>query len=93
VSHIATRRLGLPERLPFDPELEAVEERLSLPEAVVRAVGALSEPERELLRLRTVDGQPYRELAARLGCTPQAARLRASRLLRQLQLTLGGPLP
>jgi RNA polymerase sigma-70 factor (ECF subfamily) len=89
----ARLRLGLPERLPLDPELEAVEERLSLPRAVVHAVDGLSDSERELLRLRTVDGRPYREIAARLGCTPQAARLRASRLLRQLQLTLGGPLP
>jgi RNA polymerase sigma-70 factor (ECF subfamily) len=89
----ARLRLGLPERLPLDPELEAVDERLSLPEALARAVDRLSESERELLRLRTVDGRPYREIAARLGCTPQAARLRAARLLRQLQLTVGGPLP
>jgi RNA polymerase sigma-70 factor (ECF subfamily) len=88
----ARRRLGLPEGSGVDPQLEAVDERLSLPEAVGRLIEGLPEQERELLRLRAVDGRPYREIAARLGCTPQAARGRVSRLLRQLQTTLGGPL-
>jgi RNA polymerase sigma-70 factor (ECF subfamily) len=93
VENRARLRLGLPERLALDPQLEAVEDRLSLPNAVLDAVAGLSEAERTLLRLRAVDERPYSEIAARLGCTPQAARLRVSRLLRQLQLTFGGPLP
>ena len=32
-------------------------------------------------------------LAVRMRCTPQAARLRVSRLLRQLQYALGGQQP
>ena len=88
----ARARLGLPRSLEPDPAFEAVEDRLSLPEAVLEAVAELPDGDRQLLRLRAVDGRPYREIAAEVGCTPQAARLRVSRLLRQLQLTLGGPL-
>jgi RNA polymerase sigma factor (sigma-70 family) len=88
----ARRRLGLPGRVQLDPHLEAVDERLSFPQAVREAVANLSEGDRELLRLRAVDGRPYREIATRLGCTQQAARLRVSRLLRQLRLDLGGDL-
>ena len=88
----ARSRLGLPRSLEPDPAFEAVEDRLSLPEAVLEAVAELPDGDRQLLRLRAVDGRPYREIADEVGCTPQAARLRVSRLLRQLQLTLGGPL-
>jgi len=89
----ARTRLGLPRSLAPDPGFEAVDERLSLPEAVLEAVAELPDADRRLLRLRAVDGRPYREIATEVGCTPQAARLRVSRLLRQLQVTLGGPLP
>jgi RNA polymerase sigma-70 factor (ECF subfamily) len=92
VDDAARRRLGLPGQVQLDPGLEAVDERLSLPQAVRAAVAGLPEADRELLRLRAVDGRPYREIAARLGCTQQAARLRVSRLLRQLRLELGGHL-
>lgn len=88
----ARRRLGLSCRVQLDPHLEEVDERLSLPQAVREAVAGLPESDRELLRLRAVDGQPYREIGTRLGCTPEAARLRVSRLFRQLRLGLGGPL-
>jgi RNA polymerase sigma-70 factor (ECF subfamily) len=93
IEDAARRRLGLPPTVGPDRELEAVVERLSLPEAARDAVSALSEQDRELLRLRVVEERPYREVAARMRCTPQAARLRVSRLLRQLQYTLGGQQP
>jgi RNA polymerase sigma-70 factor (ECF subfamily) len=86
----ARHRLGLPERVGPDPNLEAVEARLSLPEAVNRAVADLPASDQDLLLLRAVDGLPYSEIALRLGCSPLAARLRVSRLLRQLRVTLGG---
>jgi len=89
----ARRRLGLPRGIAPDSDLEAVDERLSLPETARHAVASLSEGDRELLQLRVVEERPYREIAARLRCTPQAARLRVSRLLRQLQCTLGGQQP
>jgi RNA polymerase sigma-70 factor (ECF subfamily) len=86
----ARARLGLPLDVGSEPGYEAAEGRLSLPDAVLRAVGALPERERELLRLRVVEERPYREIAERLHCSPAVARLRVSRVLRRLQLTLGG---
>jgi RNA polymerase sigma-70 factor (ECF subfamily) len=90
VEDAARWRLGLPRAIGSDSDLDAVDERLSLSEAARGAVSALPEEDRELLRLRVVEERPYREVAVRLRCTPQAARLRVSRLLRQLQYTLGG---
>jgi RNA polymerase sigma factor (sigma-70 family) len=86
----ARRRLGLPTEVAPDPAYEAVEQRLSLPEATLQAIAELSADEREVLRLRIVEERPYREIAARLGCTTTAARLRVSRTLRRLNLALGG---
>jgi len=88
VEDAARRRLGLPSTTALDGNIEAVDERLSLPETARQAVASLSAGERELLRLRVIEERPYREIAARLRCTPEAARLRVSRLLRQLQCTL-----
>jgi RNA polymerase sigma-70 factor (ECF subfamily) len=86
----ARARLGLPRAVAPDPEYELVEQRLSLPEAAKEAIAGLPESEREVLHLRVVQEQPYREIAARLRCTPEAARLRVSRALRRLNLALGG---
>ena len=83
-------RLGLPRTVAPDPEYEAVEGRLSLPEAALRAISALPERERELLDLRIVQERSYMDIAKRLRCTPQAARLRVSRTLQRLNLALGG---
>jgi RNA polymerase sigma factor (sigma-70 family) len=87
----ARRRLGLPPTVAPDPEYDQVEGRLSLPGAALRALAALPPAERELLELRVVQERPYVEIAERLRCTPQAARLRVSRTLRRLNLALGGP--
>jgi RNA polymerase sigma-70 factor (ECF subfamily) len=86
----ARARLGLPRAIAPDPEYEAVESRLSLPEAAVRAIASLPDSERELLDLRVVEERSYSDIARRLRCTPQAARLRVSRTLRRLNFTLGG---
>lgn len=87
------RRLGIPHPVVRDAELDAVHERLSLSDEKRRALASLPQEDRELLRLRVIEERPYREIAAQLECTPQAARLRVSRLLRQLQYTLGGQQP
>ncbi len=84
VEDAARRRLGLPRTIAEDSDLDAVDERLSLSETARLAVSSLSEQDRELLRLRVAEERPYREIAARMRCTPLAARLRVSRLLRQL---------
>jgi RNA polymerase sigma-70 factor (ECF subfamily) len=86
----ARSRLGLPRAIAPDPAYEAVEARLSLPDAALRALADLPERERELLDLRIVQGRSYLDVADRLGCSPQAARLRVSRTLRRLNLSLGG---
>ena len=93
VEDAARRRLGLPRTIAPDSDIDAVDERLSLSEAAREVVASLPDGDRELLRLRVVEERPYREIADRLRCTPQAARLRVSRLLRQLQCTLGGQQP
>ena len=80
----------MPRAVAPDPAYEAIEQRLSLPEAALRAVADLSTSERELLDLRVVQERPYGEIADRLHCTEQAARLRVSRTLRRLNLVLGG---
>jgi RNA polymerase sigma-70 factor, ECF subfamily len=85
----ARERLGLPE-LQQDSELEEVEERLSPPSAALAALAGLRQSDREALELRLVENRPYLEVASRLGCTPQAARLRVSRALRRIQIGLKG---
>jgi RNA polymerase sigma-70 factor (ECF subfamily) len=86
----ARARLGLPRSIAPDPAYEAVEGRLSLPEAALQALAELPDGERELLDLRIVQERSYLDIADRLRCTPQAARLRVSRTLRRLNLALGG---
>ena len=87
----ARRKLGLPPALAPDDGLEAVEERLSLPAATLRAVRDLpARASASSSTLRVVEERPYREIAERLGCSEQAARLRVSRALRRLHATLEG---
>jgi RNA polymerase sigma-70 factor (ECF subfamily) len=86
----ARAALGLPASVAPDPEYDRIEQRLSLPEAALAAIAELPPAERELLDLRVVQERSYREIAARLRCTPEAARLRVSRALRRLNLDLGG---
>ena len=93
VEDAARRRLGMPRLLAGDAALDAVHDRRSLSESERRALASLPERDRELLRLRVIEERSYRDIAVRLRCTPQAARHRVSRLLRQLQCTLGGQQP
>ncbi len=86
----ARARLGVPREVLPDPEYEAIEARLSLPEAALQAIRQLPDAERDLLDLRIVQERSYRDIADRLRCTPAAARLRVSRTLRRLNLALGG---
>jgi RNA polymerase sigma-70 factor (ECF subfamily) len=85
----ARARLGLPRELVTEVGYELVEERLSLPEAALRAIADLPDADRRVLDLRVVEGRPYKEIAARLRCTQVAARLRVSRALRRLNIELG----
>jgi RNA polymerase sigma-70 factor (ECF subfamily) len=85
----ARQRLGLRE-LQQDSELEEVDERLSLPSGALAALAGLRQSDREALELRVVEDRSYSEVASRLGCTQQAARLRVSRALRRIQVSLKG---
>jgi len=89
VEYGARERLRLPVTV-MHADFDAVDDRLSFPSAVLRAVANLPVSERELLVLRLVEERPYAEIAQRLQCTPVAARLRVSRSLRRLRLTQGG---
>jgi RNA polymerase sigma-70 factor (ECF subfamily) len=83
VEDAARRRLGLPRTVAPGGDIDDMDDRLSLSETARHAISLLSEQDRELLRLRVIEERPYRDVAARMQCTPQAARLRVSRLLRQ----------
>lgn len=70
---------------------EAVDERIaarSLRPALQSAVGALPADQRAALELRVIQQLPYDEVALRLGCSINAARLRVSRALRALTVDM-----
>jgi len=77
----------------------AARERLGLPavaapaeeawlEGLDEALDALPESQREAIRLRVVDEKPYADVAAALGTTPAAARVRVHRGLSALRARL-----
>jgi RNA polymerase sigma factor (sigma-70 family) len=84
----ARERLGLPTHLASEDGYAAVEERLSPRLALERGLGSLPEHERTALELRVVDELPYTQVAKRLAIRPAAARLRVSRALRRLALSV-----
>ncbi len=55
---------------------------------VSRAVGELSEPDREILLMRHAEDLPYEEIACLLDIEPAAARKRYGRALIRLQRVL-----
>jgi RNA polymerase sigma factor (sigma-70 family) len=74
-------------------EFEAVDERVAadaLAPAIEHAMTSLPADQRDALQLRVVDQLPYEEVAGRLGCSINAARLRVSRALRVVGAELRG---
>ena len=74
-------------------DFEAVDERVAagaMAPAIAHAMHALPDEQREALELRVVDQLPYDEVAGRLGCSINAARLRVSRALRSVGADLRG---
>jgi RNA polymerase sigma factor (sigma-70 family) len=70
------------------PELAATESERRLGDldgAIWAAVGELSEAQRSAVALRFAADLAYREIAAALGCSEQAARRRVSDALRELR--------
>jgi RNA polymerase sigma factor (sigma-70 family) len=84
----ARERLGLPLDLASEDGYTAVEERLSPRDALKRGLGSLPAHERDALELRVVDELPYVQVAKRLAIRPAAARLRVSRALRRLAVSV-----
>jgi|ERR1700712_3761344 RNA polymerase sigma-70 factor (ECF subfamily) len=84
----ARARLDLPEQVSLSQtDMMRIEELLDFAPtsaAVRRALQELSERDREALSLRVIEARPYREIAALLGCSEQAARVRVSRGLQRL---------
>jgi RNA polymerase sigma factor (sigma-70 family) len=84
----ARKRLGLPLDLATEDGFTEAEDRLSPREALARGVAQLGDHERQALELRVVEELPYDQVARRLAIRPAAARLRVSRALRRLALTV-----
>jgi RNA polymerase sigma-70 factor (ECF subfamily) len=86
-------KLGMSVARQGDDEFEQVEERLTA-EAIAPhlcdAVATLPAEQRAALELRTIAQLPYADVAERLGCTENAARLRVSRALGTLRESLQG---
>ena len=92
----ARERLGLPRAATGTEEFERAEERIEAARLAPRlrdAVGALPGEQRRALELRVVEQLSYDEVAGRLGCSQNAARLRVSRALRTLTARLGDLAP
>ena len=89
----ARARLGLPAAFAESDEYERVDERMAaarLKPALRSAVGALPAEQRRALELRVVQQLSYDEVAGRLGCSQNAARLKVSRALKSLTLQMRG---
>jgi RNA polymerase sigma-70 factor, ECF subfamily len=88
----ARGRLGMPARSELsNDDLQRIEELIDLSTTaseVRRAMADLPASLRDAVALRIVEAQPYAAIAAELGCSEQAARLRVSRGLRRLATTI-----
>ncbi len=87
VSRRARQKLGMPERDVSTEDYERIEELIDfepLRRTLSEALGALSEDQRDAMRLRVMEGRPYGEVARLLSCTEATARARVSRGLRRI---------
>lgn len=87
VEQRALRKLGI-ESPPVDDEslrrIEELDEVAELRGAVISALSTLSDADRQAVRLRVVADLPFKDVAASLGCSEGAARVRVHRALRKL---------
>jgi RNA polymerase sigma factor (sigma-70 family) len=83
----ARRRLGVLEETAPAPDAESRLDAATVRAELEAALGDLAPAVRAAVVLRVVEQLDYDELAARLGCSSQAARLRVSRGLRALRRT------
>jgi RNA polymerase sigma factor (sigma-70 family) len=93
IESAARERLGMPTAWAECEDFEAVDERMfatSLAPMLRHAVRALPREQQRALELRVVQQLDYEEVAGALGCSQNAARLRVSRGLRALTLSIRG---
>jgi RNA polymerase sigma-70 factor, ECF subfamily len=83
----ARRRLGMLEETAPAPDAESRLDAAAVRAELEAALEDLAPAVRAAVVLRVVEQLDYDELAARLGCSSQAARLRVSRGLRALRRT------
>jgi RNA polymerase sigma-70 factor (ECF subfamily) len=91
----ARRRLGVPIRS-YEGDLDAVDERLDaeqLRPELDAALARLPAGQREAVELRILRALSYDEVAASLGCSEVAARIRVTRALSSLSRLLKGVTP
>ena len=82
----ARKRLDI--RLAGLDELEAIDERIAseaLGEQLEESMAALAPDQRRAVELRVIEQMDYRQIAASLGCSEVAARLRVMRGLATLR--------
>jgi RNA polymerase sigma-70 factor (ECF subfamily) len=85
------RRLGRARINLTDREIERIEELAGLAqlrEAVTARLAELPPPQREAVRLRVLEDQPYQQIAQAMNISAEVARARVSRGLRALNLAL-----
>jgi RNA polymerase sigma factor (sigma-70 family) len=95
VETAARRRLGMPIRAD-EPDFDAVEDRSTtenLKRELDEALALLPASQRRALQLRVVEELPYADVAATLGCSELAARLRVMRARTSLTRLLKGAVP
>jgi RNA polymerase sigma factor (sigma-70 family) len=88
VERRALARLGVELRALTPSEYDRIEELAAsreLREALSAEFDSLGTEQRDVLRLRVVEGRSYAEVAAHLGISEENARARASRALRVLR--------
>ena len=84
---LRTRLGGLAEPAVASTEAQVI--RRTEHQHVIDALASLSEPDREIVYLRSYEGLSTPEIATALGCSDAAARKRLSRALRRLGRSLG----
>jgi RNA polymerase sigma factor (sigma-70 family) len=92
----AVRRLGVVVPRLDDESLARIEELIDLAplrREISRALAGLSDPDGAALQLRVIDGEPYAAVAASLGCSEGAARVRVHRALARLGSVVEGGSP
>lgn len=93
----ARRRLGIEQHVALDDtemaRIEALVDFAPMRSALAEALGDLPATQADAVWLRVGHELSYREIAARLGCSEGAARVRVSRALARLTEAMEGAAP